>query len=279
MKNNVVLHPGATHLRPTSTITGDHKGGRTAPTGHQPGKVSQRRALTGLCAIGQAISREFRDLGTSIRARAARIAASRTGVDAFVEAFSVIPHNSRQSAAPTADTKKTRAHVGFDKMSALKTQNEIAAAMLLPTSFASVRDNKAAAGQNLTQSELEPVLSIEEFRKLSPAVLDKFLEFSLKEKSAENLFFLIAAEQLQSSEGVKKQLCAVRMQHGFTNPNALLEPNFSGNTKASVQSLINDLAANRDRPDLEQVIEQATRNLLQSCGADAYKRWRQTLPA
>ena len=275
MKTTVVLHPSA----PRSKIAEDNESRETTPTGHQPGKISQRRALTGLCAIGQAISREFRDLGTSIRARAARIAASRTGVDAFVEAFSVIPHNSRQSAAPTADTKKTRAHVGFDEISALKTQKEIAADMLLPTSFASVRDNKAAAGQNLTQSELKPVLSIEEFRKLSPAVLDKFLDFSLKEKSAENLFFLIAAEQLQSSAGVKKQLCAFRMQHGFTNPNAPLEPNFSDNTKGRVQSLLNDLAAKRDRPDLAEVIEQATRNLLQSCGADAYKRWRQTLPA
>lgn len=275
MENTVVLHPSA----PRSKIAEDNESRETTPTGHQPGKVSQRRALTGLCAIGQAISREFRDLGTSIRARAARIAASRTGVDAFVEAFRVIPHNSRQSAAPTADTKKTRAHVGFDEMSAQKTQNEIAADMLLPTSFASVRDNKAAAGQNLTQSELEPVLSFEKFRTLSPAVLDKFLEFSLKEKSAENLFFLIAAERLRSLSGVRQKLCALQMQHAFTNPNAPLEPNFSSNTKDRVQSLLNDLAANRDRHDLAEVIEQATRNLLQSCGTDPYQRWRRTLPA
>lgn len=271
MEKNVVLHPGTTHLRPTSTITGEKKGGRTAPTESQLVNSYPRRALTGLRTISRAISREFCGLGTSIRGRAVRIAKSRTAAQAFVEAFSVIPPSQVQ----TPHVQRT----GFDSAETIQSQDTIAKKLLLPTTFAQVRDGKSALSLPLTRSTIPEVLTIDYFREASPAVLDKFLEHSLQEKSAENLFFLIAAEKLLSLRGVEKSLLAFRMDYGFTKPDAPLEPNFSGNTKSRVQSLLNDLAANRDRPDQAQVIEEATRNLLQSFGADAYKRWRQTLPA
>lgn len=267
----ITIHPSPQGAR--SSITPSSSGGDKKGRG---GTSQDRDVPRGCCsstslrAIGRAISRELQELGTSIRARAARIATSRTSAQAFVEAFSVIPPSQVQ----TRHVQRT----GFDSVETIQSQCAIAKKLNLPTSFTQVRDGKSAPNPSLTRSSIPEVLTIESLRQASPAVLDKFLEFSLEERSAENLFFLIAAEQLLSSSGLQKRYCAMRMKHGFTNQNAPLEPNFSGKTKSLVQSLLNDLADDRDRPDLAMVIEQATRNLLQSFGTDAYQRWRPTLP-
>ncbi len=266
--SQVVIHPSpqsAKYSYPASSSGADNKGS------------ALERPLMGCCsstalrAFGQAISREFRGLGTSLRARAARIAASRTGAHAFIEAFSVMPRG--QSHASRVKSS------GFDSMEMPPSQDKIAEEMLLPTSFASVRDSKGESNPKLTRSDLPQVLDLETFRQMSPAVLDKFLAYSLKGKSAENSLFLIALELLQSSAGsLNRRYVAIRMKHAFMKQDAPLAPNFSTKTKAVVQSLLDDLAAGRERLDLGAVAEQATRNLLQSYGADAYARWRQELP-
>jgi hypothetical protein len=234
--------------------------------------------------LGQAISRGLRAMSCCIRPH--RGDPSAVAAEAFentarkkptdIETSNVLVHAPK---ATSSKGSKRAYRTDFDNKSVLPTtQDKIAENMLLPTSFASVRDSKGQTNPNLTQSALPQVLDIEKFKTMSPAVLDKFLQFSVKEKSAENLLFLIASEQLLSLTDIKRSLHAFRMEFAFTSESAQLAPNFSGKNKKAVQSLLHDLRHGREREDLAHVLDQATRNLLESCGADAYPRWRQELP-
>ncbi len=267
----------------SSTSTRINEGIRVRHARARPSSQWRLGAIP-LAQIGQAISRGLRAMSCGVRPH--RIHPSAVAADAFratagksmtsEDSNKVILHNQR-----AADSKgsKPAYRTGFDNKSALPTtQDKIAADMLLPTSFASVRDSKAETNPNLTRSALPQVLDIDTFREMSPAVLDNFLQYSVQNQSAENLLFLIASEKLLSLTGVKRNLHAIRMESAFTTESAPLAPNFSSKNKKAVQSLLHDLRHGHERENLAPVLDQATRNLLESCGADAYPRWRQELP-
>ena len=283
------------HTRSVASTHPSHQGDQSAPSPRQSEAMRVRQARVRpssqwrlgaipLPFLGQAISRGLRAMSCCIRPH--RGDPSAVAAEAFRTAASKKnparkPNNVLVHAPKAADSKvsKPAYRTGFDNKSVLPTaQDKIAADMWLPTSFASVRDSKAETNPNLTKSALPQVLDIDTFREMSPAVLDNFLQYSVQNQSAENLLFLIASEQLLSLTGIERKLHAFRMEFAFTSESAPLAPNFSGKNKKAVQSLLNDLRHGHEREDLAQVLDQATRNLLESCGADAYSRWRQELP-
>ncbi len=283
------------HTRSVASTHPSHQGDQsaTSPRQSEAMRVRQARARPSsqwrlgaipLAPLGQAISRGLRAMSCCIRPQLPplmghRDAAFRTAASEKNPARK--PNDVLVHAPKAADSKvsKPTHRTGFDNKSVLPTtQGKIAEDMLLPTSFASVRDSKAETNPNLTRSALPQVLDIDTFREMSPAVLDNFLQYSVQNQSAENLLFLIASEKLLSLTGVKRNLHAIRMESAFTTESAPLAPNFSSKNKKAVQSLLHDLRHGHERENLAPVLDQATRNLLESCGADAYPRWRQELP-
>jgi hypothetical protein len=220
---------------------------------------------TTLRAIGQAISRELQELGTSIRARAARIATSRTSARAFVEAFSVMP--SSQGTTHRAQG------ISFENFDRVQTQDQIAKQLGLPSSFPKVRDGKAAGLERHSQYRLPQVLELDSLYKMPPTVLSGLLTFSLARQTADNLYFIFSAQHLLASTGSARTELASKMQRAFTNQDAPLALNLKGQNQKAVQQVLSESASGRSPTDLDQVLTAACKNLLLSFGPDVYRHF------
>ncbi len=224
-------------------------------------------SFMGLRAIGQTISRELSEVRTSLLARAARIATSRTGFDAFVEAFSVIP-----KAENKTDPKKAP-DFNYEALGQYRTAIDAG----LCTRFAQVRESKSTDIPTLKISELPEVLTHESYRPMNPATLDKLLQHCLTNGSAESLLFLISAEKLSSSSGKERSAYASKMQHAFTDEGAELAPNLSSKNRKNLTKLLNELAEGGNPQNMNTVLDQTTKELVKAVGEGPYMQWRHTL--
>jgi hypothetical protein len=111
--------------------------------------------------------------------------------------------------------------------------------------------------------------------------LDAFTQFSIKERSAENMFFLMASEKLLTlpADSQERRRLAQKMLAAFSNEGAPLEPNLDGSNKRKVTAALVALARGEAPEKLEEVFKDARANLLKSVGSDSYKRFLQKLPA
>lgn len=266
----ITIHPspGARGSITPSSSGADKKGrGHAGQEPPRPDRDTTRGCCssTSLRAIGQAISRELQELGTSIRARAARIATSRTSAQAFVEAFSVIP--SSQGKTPRAQG------ASFENIDLPQTQDQIAKQLGLPNSCPKVRDGKAADLESHSQYKLPEVLELDSLRKMPPTLLKKLIAYSLANRTAENLYFIFSAQHLLASNGSERTHLASKMQRAFTAQDAPLALNLKGQNQKAVQQVLSELASGRSPTNLDQVLTQACNNLLLSFGPDVYRNF------
>lgn len=168
----------------------------------------------------------------------------------------------------------------FDEISSAQNQDALAKQLGLPTSFQGIRDDKSAGGSRSEGSKL-PELGRDFYDTASPAQLDAFLQFSLKEHSAENLYFMMAAEKLlQTPDGDQaKAELATRMQQAFVASNSPLGINLDSTNQKTVNAALTAVARGNTPANLPEIIKKATDELFRSMGSDSYTRFRARQPA
>jgi hypothetical protein len=167
-----------------------------------------------------------------------------------------------------------------DVIGQLRLQHDIARELGLPTSFAQVRGEHPAPSREWQRTEF-PLANSDFFQACTTAQLDAFTEYSNQHMSAENMYLLMALEQLmtlQEGSDARKAL-AKGMQTAFTGRSAELPINLESRHSRNFAAALATIVEGGTPADLERTVAAVRNNLLQSVGLDSYKRYRETLSA
>ncbi len=167
-----------------------------------------------------------------------------------------------------------------DGIGPLKSQHDIARELGLPTSFAQVRGEQPAQSRQWQRTEF-PLANSDFFQACTTAQLDAFTEYSNQHMSAENMYLLMALEKLMklpAGSDARKAL-AEGMQKAFTGRSAELSINLASRHSTKFAAALATIVEGDTPADLERTVAAVRNNLLQSVGADSYKRYLETLSA
>lgn len=191
----------------------------------------------------------------------------------------VILHDRKSNLGAVRETRLALTELG--EPPSLESQIVTARKFDLPTSFKEARSEPVAPTTTPWKQSDFPKADQEFYGACTAAQLDAFTQFSIKEHSAENMFFLMASEKLLvllAGSEQRKNL-ARSMLEAFAVRSAPLEPNLDGSNRKKVAAALAALARGEAPEKLEEVFKDARANLLKSVGSDSYKRFLQKLPA
>ncbi len=202
------------------------------------------------------------------------------GVDGFESPVVWKPYRDQKSD----DQDLTNNYEAHDR----RTQDSIIKSIGLPTQFASLKGSQA--GRLWDSASSISRLSVT-YEKLKRTTFDSFetsgtlaqkkalTRYAVKERSAENLYFLFSLDKLTQTpagNGERTEI-AKKMQRAFFEKDAPLPPNLTDRNNKGMVTLLNQICLGNTPENLVVVTTAARKNIVQSIREDIYMRFVDSL--